>query len=237
MARIWARAGLVFLAGLGVVACRISSIADYNGNDFTDWNNGQLIFISGDDVLDRAVAAATGAHYTHVGIVRLTGGGAVVLDTRPTLGEPFVEEFLTSAYKGRYAVYAVRGVSGERGFTPPRRANDYLHTPDDPFLRPDKSEMSGAELVNISFKSVGIDLGKPERVFGGKQNNDAVRAWFEEIWTRHPDCRAEALSKTECKAFVARQDIVTPASLAEDPRTVCLWSNFEKDIGRCPRAN
>lgn len=207
---------------------------DLTGSDFQDWDNAQLIFAEGDSPLDNAVMAATHSPYAHVGIVRLTGGGPVVLDTRPYLWELFVEDFLDKAASGHYAVYAVRGLSETAAFGPPRIANDYLNTPDDLFLRPDASEMSGAELVKLSYKSAGIDLGGFVPFASLDVDNEAVRDWFAGVWRNHPDCRSRGLGVDACRKLVARQKVITPASIAADPRVVCLWSNFRQDRGRCP---
>ncbi|MCB8840155.1 hypothetical protein [Aurantimonas sp. VKM B-3413] len=203
-------------------------------SDFTDWANGQLIFEDDGRAISKALRAATGRPYTHVGMVRITGGGAVALDTNPSLWENFVEEFIAKAVSGRYAVYALRGLSTNAAFTPPRVANGYLNTPDDPYLRPGRSELSGVELARLSFAALGIKLGKTTTFGGLAVKTPAIRDWFHGVWRNHPDCKVRHASETACWDIVRRQSVITPASLAEDPHLVCVWSNFEADRNLCP---
>lgn len=211
-----------------------ASARDLTGSDFPNWDNGQLIFIEGDTPLEKAITAATHSPYARVGIVRMTGGGPVVLDTREYLWELYVEDFIDESASGRYAVYGVRGLTDGRAFTPPRIANDYLKTPDDPFLLPGTSEMYGAELVNLTYRSVGVELGRFIPLGSLDVDNAAVRDWFSDVWRGHPDCSARGLGMEECWKLVAQQNVITPASIADDPHLVCLWSNFAADRDRCP---
>uniref|UniRef100_UPI003BAC0FAE hypothetical protein n=1 Tax=Stappia sp. TaxID=1870903 RepID=UPI003BAC0FAE len=207
---------------------------DLEANDFHDWGNAQLIFVQGAEPLDRALVQATKSPYTHVGIVRLTGGGPVVLETTPSLWEVFVEDFLDQSADGHYAVYGLRGLSEEDAFTPPRVANDFLEAPDDPYLREGLSEMSGAELVNRSYRSLGLDLGEPVPLGDLAAGSPELRTWLESVWRAHPDCSGQRLDRADCLARLERQKVLTPAAIGAAPGLVCLWSSFPQDRERCP---
>lgn len=96
---------------------------------------------------------------------------------------------------GRFAVYRVRGLSEEEANTPPRIANDYLHTPFDAAYGSNTTALYGAELVRLSFRGIGMELGRETRIAGRK--------------------------------------LVTPQSLADDQRVVCIYSTFPEDTKRC----
>ena len=207
---------------------------DLEASDFHDWRNAQLIFVQGAEPLDRALVQATKSPYSHVGIVRLTGGGPVVLETRPSLWEVFVEDFIDQAVDGHYAVYGVKRLSETDAFTPPRVANDFLETPDDPYLREGMAEMSGAELVSRAYRSLGLELGEPVSLGELAAGSPAIRGWLERVWRGHPDCKGRSPDMADCFGRLQRQQVLTPAAVSEAPGLVCLWSDFPQDKGRCP---
>ncbi|MBP0616717.1 hypothetical protein [Jiella mangrovi] len=231
-----ARIGMMLILGaVSAIGPVSGAAAQYlTDHDFQDWQTAQLIFEEEEGPLAEALQAATKSPYTHVGIVRITGGGPVVLDTKPALWENFVEEFIANGVGGHYAVYEVRGLSGDAIFTPARMANDYLNAPDDPYLRPGGPELSGAELVQLVYRSVGYELGRSVRFEDLDIERPEFRRWFETVWRDHPDCTARSLDRKACRALVGRQMVLTPASIAADPKVICVWSNFAADKGRCP---
>lgn len=209
------------------------SATDVSIAEFKDWANAQIIFLDDGRPISKALRSATGSPYSHVGMVRMTGGGPVVLDTSPTLWEHFVEEFLSKSIDGRYAVYQLNSLSDPDGFTPPRVANNFLSTPDDPHLRAGETELSGAELVRLGFVELGVELGETTTFNRLAAYSDEVRTWFRSVWQEHPDCKKLFADEEACWDIVRHQQILTPGSLADDPRLTCIWSNFEVDQARC----
>ncbi|KZL21332.1 hypothetical protein PsAD2_00623 [Pseudovibrio axinellae] len=227
----------IYLFALGILSSTAIENAlpqDSIAPDFANWSNAQLIFVESTSPLESAVANAMNSPYAHVGILRLTGGGPVVLDTKPSLWEILLETFLNKTQSHRYAIYEVRGLSETNAYIPPRLANEYLHTPNDYFWRSGSSELSGAELVNLTYKAVGFDLGTPIKINEIGIHGKALYEWLKGRWKDHPDCNTPNLSLDDCWQHFKQQKVITPASIAADQRLVCVWSTFPSDRNRCP---
>jgi hypothetical protein len=192
------------------------------------WRTGDLIFQESVGPQSAAIRLATGSRYTHVGIVRETGGGPHVIEATEANGvfEIPVDDFIARGADGNYAVYRVRGLAPEIAFVPPRTAWDYYNLPYDPFLRFDATAIYSAELVHYAFQKIGIKLGRIERLGVLDIDTPEAASIFLARWQDHPDCRAAGLNQDDCWALVRDQEIVTPASIAEDPKLILMFSTF-----------
>ena len=206
-------AALLFL-----VACNASQ-----AKDFTDWRDGDLIFHdSGGSSQTEAIFSATGSRFTHVGIVRLTQNGPVVVEAIGPVQETPLEEFKERGVGGRYAVYRMRHFSPQQAKRVLTAAKRYYGRPYDPFFRLDDERIYCSELIWKAFHAVGLDLGETQRFASLNVGNEAVRALFLKRWRQHPDCK-KAEDAQACWAIMQDQRIVTPASLAVDKRVVQVY--------------
>lgn len=72
-----------------------------------------------------------------------------------------------------------------------------------------------------------IAVGREQKVRDLKIDNAAVRKLIESRWRRHPLCqKAETGTFAACYAVILAQPLVTPASIARDPKLELVYSNF-----------
>jgi hypothetical protein len=194
-----------------------------------EWQTGDLVFQESTDQQSAAIRLATGSRYTHVGIVRQTGGGPHVIEATEAGGvfEIPVDDFIARGAGQNYAVYRLSKLKPESAFVPPRTAWDYYERPYDPFFRLDPAAIYGGELVYYAFLKIGIKLGRLERLGDLDIDTPESRATFLARWKDHPDCRAAKLDRDGCWTLIQSQEVVTPASIAEDPKLHLVFSTFK----------
>lgn len=192
------------------------------------FEGGDLIFIETSDPVGPVLERATGSRFTHVGIVRRTGGGFAVIEAAPDgVYEIMLEPFLERAIGGNYAVYRYPGLWNGDWYHPAvLEANAYLGYPPDPHFRLDPSAFYGSELVYDSYKAAGVALGKLERIGDLDFDTQEGRALLLSGWAERPDCKARHLDEAACWSLIMDQKIVTPASIARDPRLDMVFSTF-----------
>lgn len=209
-----------------LLACLVFVLAAAaaSSKEFFDWRDGDLVFHDSGGSQAEAIRVATKSRYTHMGIVRRTPSGPVVIEAARIVGETPLAAFLARGEGERYAVYRLRSPHLEaikNAFAETRR---YFGRPYDIFFRLEPSAIYCSELPHHAFKAAGITLGKPERFGALAVENPAVRKLFLARWQRHPDCRAT--DEDGCWRRLQDQVLVSPASIAADPQMELVFSNF-----------
>jgi hypothetical protein len=188
-------------------------------------HNGDLIFQTSQSRQSAAILAATGSHFTHMGIVHLREGEPYVIEAYRTVEETPLVEWIARGDGDRYSLYRVDRLSPAQATTAIEAALAYIGRPYDPFFRDGDDAIYCSELVRLAFASAGVELGDEETVGDLDVDSPAVRAIFAERWQKHPDC-ADAADADECWNRMLGQTIVTPASIADDGQLVLIDSNF-----------
>ncbi|CAM4218470.1 YiiX/YebB-like N1pC/P60 family cysteine hydrolase [Bordetella muralis] len=198
-----------------------------HAHDFTEWRTGDLVFQDSAGPQSTAIRTATKSHYTHMGIVRLTPSGPVVIEAARTVSETPLTKFLARGQQGQYAVYRLNTATPEGIQTALAEASRYTGRPYDIFFRLEPDAIYCSELPYYAFKAAGITLGKTERFGTLAIDNPAVRTLFLARWEKHPDC--QATDQAGCWRRIQAQLLVTPASIAADPQVTRIFSNFRQE--------
>lgn len=83
------------------------------------------------------------------------------------------------------------------------------------------------ELVYDAYKGMGISLGKVEKIGDLHINNRAAMKLLKQRWQSHPLCRnGKAKNFESCGEKIMKQDLITPASIAADPKLETVYSNY-----------
>lgn len=192
---------------------------------FDDFRQGDLIFQETTGRQSIAVKAATGSAYTHMGIVRLTGGGPVVIEAGRTVTETDLDEFVARGKDGQFSVYRVNGLSETKADEVIHAAHKDMGKPYDLFFRLDAASIYCSELPFRAFKAVGVPIGTVEKVGDLNISVAAAVALIDRRWQQHPDCKGG--TKEACVRKLEAQDIVTPISIARDKQLTQVFSNFD----------
>ena len=190
------------------------------------WRDGDLVFQQSRSAQSEAIRIASGSVYTHMGIVRLTAEGPVVIEASRVVTETPLQTFLARGAGGHFAVYRVPSLSKEKQSQVIASARTYLGRPYDIYFRLGRETIYCSELPFYAFQSAGISLGHIDR-FGDLSNRNAkVKALFLSRWLSHPDCKGVARDAASCWKLIQGQGIVTPISIAEDRQVERIYSNF-----------
>jgi len=188
-------------------------------------HDGDLIFQTSQSRQSAAILAATGSHFTHMGIVHVRDGEPYVIEAYRTVEETPLAAWIARGEDASYSLYRVEHLSPAQATTAIDAALGYIGQPYDPFFRDGDDAIYCSELVRLAFAAAGIELGEEETVGDLDVDSPAVRAIFAERWQKHPDC-ADAADAEECWDRMLSQTIVTPASIADDRQLVLVDSNF-----------
>lgn len=197
-----------------------------HAHDFSEWRSGDLVFQDSAGPQSTAIRTATESPYTHMGIVRLTPSGPMVIEAARTVSETPLATFLARGQQGQYAVYRLNTAAPERIKTALAEASRYMGRPYDIFFRLKPDAIYCSELPYYAFKAAGITLGKTERFGTLAVDNPAVRALFSARWEKHPDC--QGTDQAGCWQRIQEQLLITPASIAADSQVTRVFSNFQR---------
>jgi len=193
--------------------------------DVPSLRDGDLIFQESRSSQSAAILAATGSHFTHMGIIALKNGKPEVVEASGKVRRIGLDRWLKQGLGGKYAIYRLANLTTGQAARAVRKAESFGGKPYDIFFRFGNDRIYCSELPLLAFRSVGIELGKIETIEQLNTATPQVRTLFLKRWKAHPDCRA-ARSADACWQIVLRQRLVTPASIAQDKKLTLLYSDF-----------
>ncbi|MDJ0931860.1 MAG: YiiX/YebB-like N1pC/P60 family cysteine hydrolase [Breoghania sp.] len=195
--------------------------------------SGDLVFIETTGPLATFLKKATGSRLTHVGIMRDTSGGAYILDATPREGvfESPIDAFIERGVGHRYAVYRFNGIKHPHHTNHPAITTAFDHhylKPYDPYFRLEKSAFYDAELIWTAYAEGGARIGKLLQLgeLGGETPEG--RVVFLRDWQHNPLCKTVAPDAEACWSRIRNQQIITPSSIAADPRMRRVYSTFDE---------
>jgi len=191
--------------------------------------SGDLVFQTIKTGQTLAVAAASRSAYTHVGIVKIDeNGAALVVEAVGPVREVPLEKWITQGVFDRIAVMRLNGLTEKQAEKILTAAEKYYGRPYDFFFLFDKENIYCSELVHYAFKEgANIDIGKIQEVSELHINNFAVQKLIKKRWQNYKPCyekRAKAFSA--CLPIILSQKLITPTSIANDPRSELVYKNF-----------
>lgn len=190
---------------------------------------GDIVFQNDADEQGLAIMLATASPYTHVGLIEIDSKGRtmVVEAVGPVRTIP-LERWIGNGTGKRITVKRLKGLTEADARRAVARAHVYDGRPYDQFFYETRDKIYCSELIYAAFKEgPEIDVGTVERVRDLKVGNEAVRAVIEDRWTKHPLCQKGPNRKFEaCYQAILDQTLVTPASIARDPKMETVYSNF-----------
>lgn len=196
--------------------------------------NGDIIFRSGMRWQALAILMASSSPYTHMGIIKIEKGREpVVVEAVGPVREILLTRWINGGIGKRITIKRVDGLTAEQAGRALAAAKKLYGRPYDVFFMPGKEAIYCSELIYDAFRDgPKITLGKMEKLKDLNINNPPVRKLIKQRWEAYPECRKQKVSSYEdCLAIIYEQKLVTPASIADDPRMRLVYSNygFEKN--------
>lgn len=197
--------------------------------------SGALIFQERKDLEGTALSLATGSPYTHVGIIRITGGGPYVMQSSAAthgVAEIPLEDFIDVGVDRKFAIYVTKTdlrPAGQLNSPASLKAYDYDHLPYDSFYRLDSHAIYGAELIFKIFKDIGLPIGTLRKIGELNFDTEPGRKFLLNDWRERPECRSRELSRQGCWDRIKTEAVVTPKDLADDRNLELYMTTF--DVG------
>ena len=195
---------------------------------------GDIVFQTTAGGQSTAIMFASGSLYTHMGVVELdkTGKPMVVEAVGPVRTIP-LQKWVAKGIGKRVTVKRVTGLTEEQAKAAVGRAHYYDGRPYDIFFYESKDAIYCSELVHAAFKEgPQLTLGTEEKVSDLKINNIAARKLIEQRWRKHPACQSRQTANFKtCFQIILNQTLVTPASIARDPKLELIYTNFGPEAG------
>ena len=197
--------------------------------DLPPLKTGDIVFQMSGNTQSNAIGLASLSLYTHTALIEVDGGGRahVVEAVGPVKTTPLAT-WIARGTGGRITVKRIKGLDATAAGKALKAAHAYDGRPYDPFFYKDRDAIYCSELVHLAFKEgPGLDIGREQRVKDLHIDNAAVRALIKTRWRQHPMCLdAGATTFKACYAMILEQTLVTPASVARDPKLETVYSNF-----------
>ncbi len=216
----------IVAAGFGYVWLRFTALKP---GELAEFQDGDLVFQTRNSSQALPIIIATQSLYTHVGIVKQVAkfGPLIVEATNPVRETP-MDEWLRQGIGSRVTVKRMRGMIPATATRILEAARPYYGKPDDSLFRFDNENIYGSELVFAAYQAgARVNLGRVQRVMELNLDNFVVRKLFELRWQNHPLCQAPPTDNyTVCADLLLRQEVMTPASIATDPKLETSYDNY-----------
>jgi Orthopoxvirus protein of unknown function (DUF830). len=211
----------------------ILGLGSAQGADIPPLKTGDIVFQTTATGQSAAIMFASSSLYTHMGIIELDRNGTplVVEAVGPVRTIPF-EKWLDKGVGRRVTIKRVKGLSEGVAQNALARAHHYDGRPYDLFFYETRDSIYCSELVHAAFKEgAELVLGTEEKVSNLKIDNLAVRRLIRR-WRQHPACQSrKSANFNACFKLILNQTLVTPASIARDPKLELIYTNFGPEAG------
>lgn len=218
-----------FVLAVGVVLYGWLGLTSVSAADLPPLKDGDIIFQYSGSSQSLPILLASRSVYTHMGIIEVSGdGGPVVLEaTSPVKATP-LDQWIDGGDGGRITIKRDPGLTQGQANAILAEARKYLGLPYDLFFLNGRDAIYCSELVHLAFgDGAGISLGKIQKVKELDIDYAPVRKLIEQRWQKYPLCRdGQKQSFDDCYRTILEQELVTPASIARDPRLRMVFTNF-----------
>lgn len=137
-----------------------------------------------------------------------------------------LKDWVNRALLKRVAIYRDSTLTPAQAKRVLVEAKTYYGRPYDIFFSFNNHAMYCSELPYLAYKGAGISIGKVQKVLELNFDNALVRKLIKSRWQRHEECKSKAYGFEKCFQHILNQDLITPASIAEDPRFEKIYSNY-----------
>jgi len=190
--------------------------------------SGDIVFQYSGSSQSLPILLATRSPYTHMGIVDLDrAGGPYVIEAGAKVTLTPLAEWIDDG-SGLVTVKRFEGLGPQQITSILEAAYRRLGKPYDIFFLNGEDQIYCSELVQLAYRDgAGVELGTVERVADLDIDYAPVRQLIESRWRRNPLCKdGKAQTFEQCYGTILQQSLISPASIARDPRLTMVFSNF-----------
>jgi Permuted papain-like amidase enzyme, YaeF/YiiX, C92 family len=213
-------------AGLGLVWLRST---DAMAKDLPQLKKGDIIFQTSRSGQSLAIMLASGSVLSHMGVIdHDTSGNAIVLEATTTTRSTPLQDWINRGAGGRIEIRRMIDLSDSQADAIVREARTHFGKPYDIFFMNGDNALYCSEYVELAFsRGASVQLGASQKVSSLDIDNFAARKIIQQRWQRHPLCEKGGAANFEnCYSKILQQSLITPQSIAEDPKLVQIFSNY-----------
>jgi hypothetical protein len=188
--------------------------------------DGDLIFQTSRSRQSAAIGVASLSLYTHMGIIKRTGRGVVVVEAAGPVKETPLKNWMKRGRFGRYAVYRLPKLQKAQMDKIFSASRGLYGRPYDPYFSFDNSAIYCSELADYAFGAANIKLGKRQRVGELIMLTGPAKKLLKKRAVSDPQCRTMGLLGADCVDLIMKRQLVTPISIAQDQKLKQVYSNY-----------
>ena len=195
--------------------------------DLPPLKNGDLVFQSTADLQSMAVVLASDSLYTHMGMIKTTGRYPVVVEAVGPVEETPLQRWIDRGLEKRVAIYRIRGLKPKDAGKAFAWARKHYGKPYDFFFLPGDDAFYCSELIHDAYgKGAGLSVGRVQKV-GELTPSSFMDDVIRDRWQAYPPCQGKpGMTLEKCRDIIMKQELVTPASIAHDPKSDPVYSNY-----------
>jgi hypothetical protein len=210
-----------------VFACVVAgSLYAAERGELPPLRDGDLVFQTSMSRQSSAILFATADPYSHMGIVRNDGKTVEVIEAARTVKETPLREWIGRGLLKRVAIYRDPDLSPEQARQILAAARALYGKPYDIFFSFNNDAIYCSELPYLSYKAAGVAIGKVQKLSDLHVDNFLVRRLIRQRWQRDPECTGRHYGFEQCYRYILDQDLITPASIANDGKFRRIYSNY-----------
>ncbi len=191
--------------------------------------DGDLVFQTIKSHQTTAIMLASHSWFTHVGIIKLRPDKSpLVVEAVGPVRETTLSKWIKQGIGERLEIMRLPDLTPEQAAGALAAAAKDAGKEYDFHFTLDGDKIYCSELAYRAFKDgAGLTLGQLQKTGALDLDNFAVQKLLRERWPDHPLCQTPETNSFEgCVAVIKQQDIITPESVARDPRLQVIYSNY-----------
>jgi hypothetical protein len=219
MRKLW----VVFVICLGLAA---GALYAGKSEEYPPLRDGDLIFQTSTTSQAMPILVATAHPFTHMGLIAHEAGNAVVVEAARTVTATPLADWIHRGFLRRFAIYRDEKLTAEQQAKIMAAAKELYGRPYDIFFSFNNDSIYCSELAYLAYKAAGIQIGAIQKVSELHFDNVFVKKLIQQRWQRDPECTSRHYDFEQCYDFILHQELVTPASIANDSQFSRIYSNY-----------
>jgi hypothetical protein len=205
------------------------ALTSVSAQDLPPLKNGDIIFQTSRSSQSSAILLASLSAYSHMGIIEITADGTpVVVEAVGPVKATELNDWINRGLGGRIAIKRLPSLTDEQAMSIVQAAHNYDGLPYDLFFMSTTDQIYCSELVSLAYEDgASIPVGQVQKAKELYLDNFAAKQLIQRRWKRHPLCQSDETATFEnCYAKILEQELITPASIFNDPKLELIYSNY-----------
>lgn len=216
---MWMRVVIAFLLAIGAVLMIVAAIpSETPPAPGMHLRNGDIVLQSSSSEQARWIEQATRSPYSHMGLIELRDGVPWVLEAETKVDRVPWAFWWPRGRGHRVAILRLPGLTAEQALDVVQAGESFLGRPYDPKFEWSDDRLYCSELVEKAYeRGADISLGRLQRL-------DTLRL----------DGLGPTLARRFGDNVPLDELLITPASIAADPRLTVVWTSFARPLASSP---